>query len=489
MKVVIGANSFCPGEDLEVRLIPEDAALSRSGILNVSIDILRVDADRNRLAIGFGRPPEIDGEIWRITQKLPATLKPGLHCIEQIVLSLGADPETAEQRRIRIDPKFFLVRTIVELPPSEARLRDIIGATNTARERYIRTPTQSQRVRTGAPAVQFRVIVFATGCLLDSMHQMAGYKLVPLGQGLSHRRMLEIVNAGLQREGIESLPFIEATEHNFASNTPTFMIDYPLVSAVDHEDALSYCHEHGARIFRALCIERGAMPERFASFALQYGTSKRWHEFKEPWYRGNLIGGFDVAATADAVNRMLPKLEAQPFFRLLASTFTDGMRETEYGFKLLRYWSVLELVADQAVPRNATRIKHPDGTPILNEKGNPVDHHAKEARVYAYILASGAFQSSGSFDEQGIKRRYILGGDTSHPGYAPGVELIPLWDLVRSTYAIRNAIAHTGQFDELKAYPANSSEGLAVHFKKISPLDPMRFAEAQARMAIWRANA
>lgn len=487
MRVIVDKVSYYPGEVLEIRLVAEGTLRDGENIANVSIDILRVDVDRNRTTFGFGTTPIAQDGAWLMRQTLPAEMKPGLHCITHIAVSSGQDVESGQATYNAIEPAFFVIQRAVELPASHSRLMDYIAEAERARGAYIRTSLRTQKVVAGAPALSFRVILFATGCLLGGPQQMAGYKLVPLGQGLSHRRLLEVVNCGLAGEGIEGLPYIEQTEQLFATNTPTFMLDYTMVSAVDHLDAFLHCNEHAALVYRALCLERGSMPEGFASFALQYESAMRWHEFRPPWYQGNLLQGFDVATTADAVDRMLPKLQTMPFVRLLVSTFSDGLREADHGFKLLRFWSVLELVADQAIPLSTTGIHHPDGTPILKANGKPVTLGEKVARVYAYILASGAYQHSGSYHDQGLERRFIVGGDPSHPSYAPGIELITLWDVVRATYAIRNAIAHTGQFDDSANYLPGSNEALAKRFKKITALDPMHFAKLQAEMAIRRA--
>jgi hypothetical protein len=67
-------------------------------------------------------------------------------------------------------------------------------------------------------------------------------------------------------------------------------------------------------------LDRGQMPREFACFALEYDSNARWHMYSMPAYRGNLIANFNPVSTANAVERLLPKLESDPFVRLLANT-------------------------------------------------------------------------------------------------------------------------------------------------------------------------
>ena len=104
---------------------------------------------------------------------------------------------------------------------------------------------------------------------------------------------------------------------------------------------------------------------------------------------------------------MLPRLEANPFSRLIVSTYSDATSEHEYGFALLRFWSVLELVAERKIAAGMP-VLHPDGTAILNAKGNPETTNSKHGKVYAYILANRAFEEFWLLTRWGSRNRIML---------------------------------------------------------------------------------
>ena len=449
--------------------------------------MFRVETERNQLAFGFGVAPiRRDGAL-EIEQRLPASLQRGLHLWSSAILLSGDVDAEPEQERIMFDPIFFVIRTAIEAPLSREALTSLVREAERRRANY-----QTRQMTTaGASSNQnesrrFRVLVFGVGCLLHARQQLDGYCLIPLAKGLSHRRLHELVSAVIERGGLGGLDFNEDTEIQFEKSTPTFLVSYEAVEAIDYNDALDHCRSYANLIFRILGLDRGQMPREFACMAIDSASNQRWHMFQMPGYRGNLVSDFNPASTANRIEQLLPKLQADPFAKLLVKTYADATAEEDYGFSLLRYWSVLELVADKSIARDGTPLTHPDGTSILNSKGNPETTNSKHGRVYSYLLSLGGYPEHGSYTEDGAKRWYLLGGASSHPGYTPSTRLLSLWDMVRAVYAIRNSIAHEGQFELGKARSGDQYEQLAVTLKSTGPVDPLQFIKDRAWLMLLR---
>ena len=222
------------------------------------------------------------------------------------------------------------------------------------------------------------------------------------------------------------------------------------------------------------------MPREFASVAMELGTNSRWHTFSMPGYRGNLVADFNPVSTANEIDRLLPKLQSDPFARLLVSTYGDATAEADYGFALLRFWSVLELIADRQFAKGV-KLSHPNGLPNPRPKGQPETTDSKHGRVYSLILAQGAFLEHGT----GGQGTYIIGGDASRPGYHPAHSSLP-WEMVRAAHAIRNAIAHEGEFDVAKAASGDAFQQLATRLRMSGHPDPLRFIRNQSWLAVSR---
>ena len=101
-------------------------------------------------------------------------------------------------------------------------------------------------------------------------------------------------------------------------------------------------------------------------------------------------------------------------------------------------------------------------------------------------LRNEAFNEFGSYSEGGVQKSYCV-GDATNPNVTATTEVFTLWDMVRATYAIRNAIAHEGQFDPLKVQAGDRYQQLAARLvMQGHPPDPLHFIKMQAQIAIWR---
>jgi hypothetical protein len=461
-------------------------------VTGVSLDFFRIERMRNQFAFGFGMAPRVVREMLEVEQRFPAILKAGLYGVGEATLSIGSIGGAAEPSgtafetiRVTFSPVVFQVRTAPEQPASPEAIAKQAAVIVARRAQLARKPFIVDPLTGAKAGPRFRIYVFGLGCLIHQPQQLEGFAILPLGQGLSHYNMSEIVNRFLEGNGFEPLPFIEATEKAFAASTPVFVVAYAVAVASGHEAALEYCRQHAERVFSILGIDRGQKPRAFAYVATQYDTNQWWHWFDFPGYRGNLLSDFNPVKTANEIERLLPRLEANPFLRLIVSTYSDATSEHEYGFALLRFWSVLELVAERKIAAGMP-VLHPDGTAILNVKGKPETTNSKYGRVYACILANGAFEETGSYTEGGYQKSYHI-GDANNPNVAATTEIFTLWDMVRATYAVRNAIAHEGQFDLAKARTGDIYQQLAARLKSHGQLpDPLRFIMMKAQLAVLR---
>lgn len=391
-----------------------------------------------------------------------------------------------KQQRIQFPPIFFVIQTVFDRPVSTRELAIRVAEAENERTSYVNSPTYTGAVQEkGATRKQFRVLVFGVGCLLHALQQLEGYSIAPTGQGMSHRRLHEIVNGILAKLSFPPLKFNSEFETQFEHGSPTFVITYANVIGVNETDALDTCRAHAALLFELLGLDRGQKPSEFASYALELATGNSWHLYQQPWYRGNLVSDFNPVSTANMMERYVHNLQSEPFLRLLVKTYADGTGEEDPGFALLRFWSVMELVADKYVGNNA-ELTHPDGSLILDKDGRPLTTKSKKGRVYRLIFDTGHYTAVISHVEDGEPHQIIIGGGPDHPGYTNKTELISLWDMVSAAYAIRNSIAHKGQFEFELNEAKSDEEKLAARLIKGGHADPRRFIRDHAHRCVMR---
>lgn len=482
--VEAGQISYLPGEEFTLQLRFDAPSEELAFVRNVSVNLFRVEKERNQFAFGFGSKPKISGNVLTVTQKLAGELMPGLYVVGAATLCRG--DELHNNLTVRFDSIFFAIRSNDKSPLDHLALSKKIADISEARQAHSQNEILTAASAASSSSKAFRVLILGVGCLLHAPQPLEGFTIYPLGRGFSYGRMLEIANHAFRNSGIKQISVDPQTELQHEQATPTFMIDYWRVVGVDHEDALNHCRNHADLIFDLLGLDRGQKPREFYCVALDHATGERWHNFSVPWYRGNLISDFNPVATANLIQAVTPRLQKDPFLRLLVRSYAEATAEDDPGIGLLRAWTVLELLADRTIPRGQP-IAHPDGVPIVNPKGNAKDTNAKEARVYELVRRSNAgFPSHMVTNVDGVERRFLMGADESHAGYTPATRLIPLWDVVRSAYAIRNCVAHEGYFSEDAIDTAEPDQVLAADLIKNTPLDPRRWVRDQAHLAVLR---
>ena len=471
VRAEIGLEGYLPGQEFSFRIIFESPPSDFLQVTNVSVDLFRAEYSRNQFAFGFGGQPLLQPNSLSVAQKLGSELKPGLHFIGAVTLCWVESTGNVRQERVTFEPVFFAVQSALEKPIGKGELATRVGALILERKAYAGREIVASRDVPQATLIPFRVLIFGVGCLLHAPQQLEGFLIAPLGRGFSHARLHEIVDTTLSRINLGSFPFDQATEDQYEQSTPTFLVDYCRVLGASHVDVLDHCREHSRMMFEVLGLDRGQKPREFFCMAMDQVSGERWFVFDSPWYRGNLVSDFNPVSTANLIESVTPKLQRDPFLRLLIRSYAEATAEDDSGFALLRSWTVMELLADRAVA-TGKKILHPNGQPIKNNKGNSKDTNAKEARVYQYLLERGSYVVHMSMNVEGRNRQYILGADETHPGYTPDTVLIPLWVVVRSAYAIRNCIAHEGYFSEQQIDPGDPDQILAAQLISTTPLDP-----------------
>jgi hypothetical protein len=478
-------SSYLPGENFSLQIYFSAPTTDLASLTDVSVDLLCVEKQRNQFAFGFGNKPQISGNLLTITQKLATELKPGLYFVGGVTLCRGHDG--ADTQRISFGPLFFLIRDASTGPIDS----DGVAATVVTLEQERRAYAEKEIVTTAALAstekvpIGFRVFIFGIGCLLQTPQQMEGFVISPLGRGLSYARMHSIVNQALTKYQLH-IPFDVQTDRQHEQATPTFFIEYWSVLALSHDDALKHCRAHADLVFDLLGLDRGQKPREFFSLAIDPATGQGGHLFSIPWYRGNLVSDFNPSSTGNLIESVTPKLQSDPFLRLLVRSYAEATSDEDSNIAMLRAWTVLELLADREIQKNQP-IFHLDGKPILNARNNTKNTNAKEARVYELIRRSGAgFPSHMISTVDGKEMRLLLGGNQKHPGYTPDTRVVDLWDIVRAAYAIRNCIAHEGYFSPDAVDQTDHDQLLAADLIKNTPLDPRRWVHDQAHLSVLR---
>lgn len=480
----VSSPSFYPGDELNLHFELQAQIELCELISNLSINLFRIEKRRNQLQFGFGAKPNLVGRVLEITQKLPNDIPVGLYMVGGITGTLNINGTTVS-RILRIPPTFFSIQPVIEKRLSEVDLKERLTEAEIERREYVGAIHRTNSLGASSEGKKYKVLILGVGCLIHTAQQLKGFEISPIGEGLSHGPVHKLLNSLVQRDGYNALPFSDEIEQQYIASAPVFFVKYPNVIALDLSDALSYCQEHARFLFEILGLNRGQMPKEIAAVAIEEATGECVRNYQVPGYRGNLVSDFNPAATANVIDDLMPKLQSNPFLRLLCAIYAEATAEPDAGFGLLRYWTVLELLADRKIEKGCC-IRDPDNVVILCEDGRPETTNSSLTRVYELIVRRGAYRMHMSYSVDGESRKALLGASADDPAKDDDTELISLWDVVKAAYAVRCMVAHEGRFDIDAASVGDPMQKLAAVLSSHGGFSLYGFVRDQAQGAFWK---
>ncbi len=481
--------SYLPGEEFCLQILFDVLPVVLTEEICVWVAFHKIEDGRVNFKQAIGEKPSLLGNHLIVKRDLPPEFSLGLYQISDVTLCL-IENDIPIQHRLAYPPFFFAVQSSQDDPLTEVELVQMVAQAEEKRLSYMNREIHTEKSRqTEIERKKFMVLVFGEGCLLHCPQQLEGYIILPLGLGLSHRRLNEIVNITLSCLNLDTLEFDQELENKFENDTPTFLVLYQAIVAIDHDDAMDYCRSHANIVFELMSLDRGQKPHDFACLVYDLSSSQRWIKYKWPYYKGFLNPDFDPSSTANLIDRHATKLQNNPFLQLLIKTYADATAENNRGFALLRFWSVLELLADKYVQKGI-ELKNPDGTSLPNKKGKSETTCSKVGRVFHYVssLFKGSTQLyNGDYLTEGeCKKPYLVGPFSSHlyPEFTQLPDQFSHWDMIKAGYAVRNAIAHEGQFTLTRIPKNDPYYRLATELIKNDARDPYRFIRHIAELGL-----
>lgn len=442
------------------------------GQYQLEVQVERVDLIRNALAAARWGPVQIEAGVLQHAQELMGSAKAGIHHLHvRLRDNSGEDPAPV----IASAEAFFRVAShllVGPVTPSE------LVRAEQERSDAIQTElaTAASRGRGGL----FSVYIFCAATLIHSEHHFAGFTIYPLRNALTEESLRQAMNAfSVPRIGTEVVLDAQLAAR-FQQSNPAYVIGYHKIRAESHDDAILFAQNHADHLNDILGIERGHKASLFGAL------SKRWFRENDTkvgyyfsGYKGNFIGPMFVGQIENYIETNLPKIQSSAWARLLVSKFADATAERDAGIQHLRYWSLLELVAKKHIISDNTAVFYPNGNPIISATGRPVNTRGAQAKVYAHLLSLGARQSSEG-NQSGT-----VHFEGCQPLTAPaGEEVVRLWEDLGAMYAVRNSVAHTGEYTPDPAAAPNSDAGRAARFYPSGSL--MHRLSEHARMALFR---
>lgn len=426
------ANSFVVKDDqLPVRIAhPQILAFSQ-----IQIDIFDAGASNPSPQLSFGTAPNIRGD--NLVQVLidARHLKPGVYEIR--LVRFHTPSRRGVDQQLDFVPLRDFPRVIFEVVAQEGEgrlataLLAAVTQSETALEQEFLRP-----VEVGDPTVPIKAevtaLVFVRDVLIGTAVRFRNFELLPTGSGLDSKDSLEFVNTFLKeltKTGL-TFPYDDAARQRSRSSAPVCVVHFPAVMGSTHEQILNYCLNQVQALLLALSLSRDAGGAIFEVVLIDRTGEKSIKYSVSSPYVGNLLSGDLSGESARSLETYLFGLKNDPMTSFLVSLYKQAMREPSADYQYLRFWQILEVMAD-------TNNYDPEQSLLDYEGGVMLDGAQRRKckgsvnRVFALLRDEGIGTTMGT------------------------------WERVNVWFALRNAVAH---------------HGAIVHFEKLSREDIKRWA-------------
>jgi len=133
---------------------------------------------------------------------------------------------------------------------------------------------------------------------------------------------------------------------HFQKSDPIFVAFFPFIYSDDELTILDYCHEKVRLLTELLTLNRHATGQIFSSLLLHNNTGEVKLYPEVDHYRGNMLTGFLAGEQPASIANKYNVIAENKLSRYFVSLYNNASNETNESFEFLRYWTVLESIAE-----------------------------------------------------------------------------------------------------------------------------------------------
>jgi hypothetical protein len=393
----------------------------------VQVDIFDVGIRNPGLRLGFSFPPSAQNEgVFEVpveTGNLPVGIYQIVHVrfhgprSQDVEWQLDVLP-SSEQTRI-----VFEVRAAGTALRSENEVLEELIRREIELERSFNSAIDIRVSKSEKPTKVYSAFVFVRDVLIGTRIRFDQYELLPTRAGLDSEDGVNFVNEFMARHTAVGVHFEydDQLRQRSQQSNPVCVVHFPNLVGNNFDEALSYCTNQTELLLLALALSRDSsgrifeivLVDRVEPSATKYSPSEH--------YVGNLLTGQLSGECADSLDAYLAGMRKNSLNQFLVELYKEARRERHYDFQYLRFWQILEVLADSRNYDSNLQLVDYEGEVML-DNGRP--RLANNAPHAVFCL----FRESG------------FGGTEA------------TWKDVNIWFALRNAVAHHGaiaKFEQL----------------------------------------
>jgi hypothetical protein len=246
---------------------------------------------------------------------------------------------------------------------------------------------------------------------------------------------VDLVNDFLATQTKIGINFVcsEELSQTIRNDNPTCIIHFPLVIADKMESAMQYCQQESEILSEVFSAYRSGLGRVIKTVVYDSDTGTGTMFTSRTPYRGNLLGGEISGEDPKSISLALQKVKQHPIKRYFLSIYKDAVNETNIDFSYLRYWQLLETIAESKNYNRNETLRDFDEHAIKNPRGKDVRLNNAKAIVFELIKGHGLGSGVLSLPRGSTEL------DTDLPEF-------DLWNRIKCWHSMRNAAGHFGGF-------------------------------------------
>lgn len=305
-------------------------------------------------------------------------------------------------------------------------------------EEVINLPIITEKAKKESVEKNFEVLVFSVGTLINKPQILDGVVIKPLSLGFNHKPQHDLVKNYMKNMFSIDLQFDNKFAEEYANSTPTFVIDYKNVKAVDAHDASSFCLNYTEDLYSLIAYIRGQRANSFSTVVINKDNNEVDTKFYTNGYKGNFIDSFN--SISFFIETYLPITHNNNWIKFLLKVYSEAITENDYSLAAFKYWAIVELVAKKTVKKDDYELFDVSGkrVPDSGKKGNYLNSKNAKGKVYKYLF--DIIKSPTIFGSKGEHVTiFEYGEKNNHEAKCTnGCEIFSLLDIVEAWLEIRN---------------------------------------------------
>lgn len=424
-KISLSSSAVERGEPLGI--VITDADIPAGGSVRVSV----FEAGLLNCSWRYGSslvPAHLGNGNYRVEVQTD-TFEPGFYQIPQLSCADRADTSSLAQANL-LQPNERLVFEVIKSGERRRSSAEVLQQVARLEERlqqeFLEPFVVCTDIEQGTLSQQqqgFSTFVFVRNLLIGNRIRFPHYELVPTGNGLDERDSVDFVNRFLAERTLlaASFEYNGPSQEAARNGNPVCVVHFPNIVAFNEESVLTHCSQEVATLLLALALSRDSSGEIFSVVIFNRSQQQVKLHSRPKSYYGNLVTGAFAGEGALRVNSYLDGLSRDSMSRFLVELYTEAQREEVSDFKYIRYWQILEMLADAENYDRSQPLKDYEGKLMMDGERTRRVNSAVE-RVFSLIRDLGI-------------------GNTE-----------TTWENVNVWFAFRSAVAHhgaVGRFEQL----------------------------------------